>query len=263
MGKAREIVALSEYTQRQRWIETVCLLIFLALTLGLLTKLVWSLSLQNSWVLFAGFLTGIIAADFVSGFVHWAADTWGTSEWPIVGPSLIRSFREHHVDQAAITRHDFVETNGASSMVCIPVTGLAFLIPLNQDNIWAYFATSFILFFSLFILLTNQIHKWSHSRQVPMIVKRLQDWGLILSGPHHRVHHTPPFEHYYCITTGWLNPILTGIRFFRTAEAIITKVTGAQPREDDQRLLSLKRGTTDDTRERTQTDLVQTRTSPL
>ena len=35
-------------------------------------------------VLFAA-LAGIITADFVSGLVHWGADTWGSIELPIVG----------------------------------------------------------------------------------------------------------------------------------------------------------------------------------
>jgi len=50
--------------------------------------------------------------------LHWGCDTWGKFETPIVGPTLIRSFRMHHVDPQDITTHGFIETNAAS---CYPM----------------------------------------------------------------------------------------------------------------------------------------------
>ena len=35
--------------------------------------------------IFLAALAGIITADFASGMVHWAADTWGSIELPIIG----------------------------------------------------------------------------------------------------------------------------------------------------------------------------------
>lgn len=56
---------------------------------------------------------------------------------------------------------------------------------------------------------------------------------ILLSKKNHQVHHHNPFDRYYCITTGWLNPILGSIAFWKRMEIMITRTTGAIPREDD------------------------------
>ena len=64
----------------------------------------------------------------------------------------------------------------------------------------------FIIFFSLMISLTNQIHKWAHTVHPPKLVKLLQNMHLILNPRNHVQHHIA-HDKYYCITTGWLNYI--------------------------------------------------------
>lgn len=178
----------------------------------------------------SAFMLGFVAADFTSGFVHWMADTWGTPEWPIIGKALIRPFREHHVDQKEITRHDFIETNGNNCFISIvPVAGAA-LLP--DDTVWFFAsAATFSMCFAIFG--TNQFHKWAHMDAPPAWVGLLQRASLVLPPEHHAVHHTPPFARYYCITVGWLNEPLYRLRFFQTLEKIVTRLTGLMPREDD------------------------------
>ena len=58
---------------------------------------------------------------------------------------------------------------------------------------------------------------------------------LILSPEHHSVHHSAPRDKYYCITVGWMNPLLEKVRFFRFCEAVISRVhpRALRPHPDD------------------------------
>jgi len=184
----------------------------------------------KEWVLFPAFFLGMLAADFLSGLAHWFADTWGTPDWPLLGKSLIRAFREHHVDPADITRHDFVETNGNSALVTVPVLSAALLVPLESAG--GLFAAATVGVACLALLFTNQIHLWAHLDRPPRLVALLQQAGLLLRREHHERHHRAPFDRHYCITTGWLNGILGRVHFYRVLERAITATTGAIPRED-------------------------------
>jgi hypothetical protein len=180
------------------------------------------------WLLPTALLLGYLIADFVSGAVHWLADNFGTEQMPLIGPTLIRPFREHHVDPRGITRHDFIETNGSNCLVCWPwLLAYYWFIPPGASIFTLAFITTWIVF-NVGIFATNQFHKWAHLEVIPPWIERLQSWRLILSPDHHQIHHTPPFERYYCITTGWLNPILCDrLRFFQRTESMIRWVIRA------------------------------------
>jgi plasmanylethanolamine desaturase len=66
-------------------------------------------------------------------------------------------------------------------------------------------------------------------------VRLLQMCRLFLGHAAHAEHHNRPYAANYCITTGWCNRPLEAIGFFRRLEAAITRLTGAQPRQDDRR----------------------------
>lgn len=195
---------------------------------------VWRLApaaVQYPWLAIAAAMTGFLAADFISGFVHWLADTWGSVDMPVIGKALLRPFREHHVDPKAITHHDFVETNGNNCFSSLPgVALIAFVDPVGP---WSFFGLTAMLFTVTFVLLTNQAHKWAHEDNPPALVALLQKLNLLLPPAHHDVHHTAPYNKYYCITVGWLNRPLQLLRFFQTLERMVTATTGIIPRKDD------------------------------
>lgn len=230
----KDPTALAEYTAGQRALEIFGIAAFFALTLWLSWRVQAAAdSAADWWLVCAALLAGYVMADFTSGLVHWLFDTWGSLYTPVVGKAFIRPFREHHFDEMAITRHDFIETNGNNSLVCLPVLGIAALVPVGPDAVSGIVITTFLMAVCAATFLTNQIHAWAHAERVPAVVRVLQRWHLVLPPEHHEIHHRRPHMTHYCITTGWLNAGLTAIGFFRILERAISSLTGAQPRQDD------------------------------
>jgi plasmanylethanolamine desaturase len=144
-------------------------------------------------------------ADLISGLVHLLFDTVGSPATPIIGSKFIRPFREHHNDPSAMTHGDFVAVNADNFFVCLPVVVPAcFLIEAERHP---YFAL-FILALMVPVLVTNQIHKWTHVPVAPPFVRWLQARGLVLSNDHHDVHHAEPRNRNYCITWGAMDRVL-------------------------------------------------------
>ena len=151
--------------------------------------------------------------------------------------AFIRPFREHHIDPLAITRHDYIETNGDNCLTTLPALAVGcyiFLVYPSTHITDYYIFYCFLLSLGLFITFTNQIHKWSHTySNLHPVVEFLQRTHLILPKRHHRTHHVAPHETYFCITTGWCNYPLEYCRFFSRIEWLIEKTFGVKPRVDD------------------------------
>jgi len=219
------------YSPLVRFTEVASVMVFLAGE-GWLAYRVWPHGHMHAWWvwLLAG-LGAYIFADFISGLFHWMGDTWGSPDMPILGKVFVRPFREHHVDQLAITRHDFLEINGANCLIALPPLAMLHFIPLTSS--FGVLAAGFFGVFLFWIFLTNQFHMWAHIEHRPKLVIWAQKYHLILPKEHHQIHHAAPYLKYYCITNGWLNAPLHHLRFFRISERIISAITGLVPREDD------------------------------
>ena len=151
---------------------------------------------------------GYIVSDFLSGFVHWAGDTVGDESTPILGrTSCGRSVTTTSIRRTSpgtISSRRTATTASSSPVLML----VLFLLPETTGVL--FYTCVVIACTALFVFCTNQFHKWAHTRTRP-VDRLLQRAGLILSPEHHVIHHTAPRDKYYCITVGWMNPVLEKI----------------------------------------------------
>ena len=168
---------------------------------------------------------GMLAGDFVSGLVHWLADTYGSERTPLFGANFIKWFRLHHVYPKDICTHDFVSTNGNTCILAAPLVGfcLPFVWEEEVSAMRAFTVLTTVLTAATTVA-TNQFHKWAHADVPPRVARLLQRAHLILRPQHHSQHHTAPHLTDYCIANGWLNPLLERIKFFGSLEQALRKL---------------------------------------
>jgi len=170
----------------------------------------------------AGCLVGYLLADLVAGTVHWIADRHFDPATPCLGPLLIEPFRAHHDDPRSITRHDFFEVLGNNALVAIPAASLLAWLP-PAASAAACFAVTAALAATLAAVATNLFHAWAHTERPPRLVRGLQAAGLILTPARHARHHRGPHDRAYCVTSGWLNPLLDRAGVFARLDALIER----------------------------------------
>src|SRR5688572_12991868 len=114
-------------------------------------RLVSEIDVSQWWIPLA-LVSGAVAADFSSGVVHWAADTWGRDDLPVVGPRLLVPFRVHHINPNDFVSRPFVDTNGEVALPAALTLAGAFAIPLHTG--WGLVAAVFVQAFCSVGMLT-------------------------------------------------------------------------------------------------------------
>jgi ubiquitin-conjugating enzyme E2 variant len=181
-----------------RWLEILGLILCGLLQLALTVKF-WG-QLSFVWMIPLVILA-LVAADLVAALIHWFFDTWFTPETPIIG-GIIAPFREHHIDQLAILKNDFVGTAGGPSWI-----GVFVLVPVIiwGGPVWAFF----LGWLANFASQGDTVHRAIHLRErAPWPIKVLQRLHLVQTFQQHDGHHTPPHHNGWAILTGWWNPVL-------------------------------------------------------
>ena len=229
-GERSPLPALTAPSGRQLLVSGLWIFAAVALLIAVTLRLSHQIDRWQWWIP-VSFLLGVIVADFLSGVVHWAADTWGRADMPMIGKRVLFPFRVHHVNPDDILRRSFLDANGDVAAVTVPaLIGLLF-VPV--DNAAGQIVSVAGIGCCAIGMLTNQIHQWAHRPSPPGSVRLLQALGLVLRPDDHARHHANPYDRHYCITTGWCNRLLELTGFFRRLETAVTALTGIRPREDE------------------------------
>ena len=160
----------------------------------------------------------VIAADFITGLVHWWEDAYGKPSWPIIGKHVIEPNLIHHKDPTAMTRGTFFDRNWQPLTAALIASGVARLVLGYLD--WRVTLT-----FAL-AGLGNEVHCWQHLplRQVPKPARLLQEIGILQSRVQHAHHHRHPYAKNYCTLTNFTNAVLERVAFWRWLEAAIAGI---------------------------------------
>lgn len=188
--------------------------------------------LDFAWTLLLAIPLGWVMGDFVTGMVHWAADTYGSVNTFVLGPNFVKPFRLHHRHPQAICAHDIFVTIGNTCILAVPLMTIClYFLWADQVSLLLAFFTSVMAFMTATTVATNLFHKWAHADSPPQIIILLQRANLVLRPEHHAAHHAHPHHNSYCITNGWCNPLLDRIKFFRGLEYALAVVRILPSRE--------------------------------
>lgn len=170
--------------------------------------------------LLASGVVGWLLADLLSGLVHWAGDTLGSERTPVLGPSFIAPFREHHDDPQAMVAHGTVELVGSTALLSLPsLVPVTHLVAFEGRGALRLALGGVLLATLLGVVVTNLVHRWAHMDRPPAVAALLQRTGLILTPARHERHHTAPFDGWFCISSGLLDGLLMRIGLWERLNA--------------------------------------------
>lgn len=164
-----------------------------------------------------------LAADFLSGLVHWWEDR------ALVGASRFAWLNSVRADNERHHRHptSFLTLSWWSniSTTAPPAWAIAALALWSGHSFFAL--TIFFLGFG------NLIHRWSHDHRDdrPVVVIAFQRIGLFASPSQHAGHHfrrgkkveRETADCRFCVMSDWLNPVLDRVGLWRALSAIFGK----------------------------------------
>jgi len=171
------------------------------------------------------FMATVVAAELVTGLVHWLEDAYIREDTPLIGRRIARPNIVHHHYPRFMTRHNWLQSSWDLCLLAALVVGGA----------WALgWLTWEVGVFAALVANANEFHKWEHRtrKENGRVISFLQDIRVLQTGRHHARHHTDPKNSHYCTITNFVNPVLDGLRVWAGIEWVLAKTVGLERRPD-------------------------------
>lgn len=172
--------------------------------------------------LIVNFFACYMAADFLSGVLHWWEDRYINSQTPLLGKSIGEPNERHHREPSYFLGFSYWER------IKISVLGVLTIGILLSSLGWMNWQIALTL---LILSQANQVHALAHQGRTKngQLVYFMQTIGLLQSNKEHAKHHTPPFNRNYCVISNWLNPLLSKLHFWTQLERIVKFIFKVEP----------------------------------
>jgi ubiquitin-conjugating enzyme E2 variant len=175
---------------------------------------------------------GLFIADWLSGLVHWATDTWFDE---MLSDRVISIAREHHLYPQHIIGYgfrDYVAYSSGPALLTLGPPALLLTLGLAPSG-WTWPAVALLEMLAVLMVFGTHFHRLGHRRSRWRLVRWLQDTPLLVGPRHHGVHHGGGHDIRYCVVNGWANFVCDRLGFWRWLEGVVQRVTGAVPRQND------------------------------
>lgn len=236
-GAASEAFAIEPYSRKDLVFHATGGILCGLVTLGAVVWLIATWRARDpAWLpVSIAVLVGIFAADFASGFLHWAFDTWFDESMGFIRRMVVM-VREHHIYPNRIFQLSFYHDAGTLSWIALIVTAVPIacaVFALAPTSPWGCYVVVASVVFTVLLVFMLEFHKCGHRREAPSWIRMLQRTGVLLSFQHHIQHHSGNHDRNYCLINGWADRTLGRIGLFRGLEWLIYRLTGAVPQRND------------------------------
>ena len=123
-----------------------------------------------------------LVVDWISGFVHWCEDSYGSPSTPFSGRRITKPNLRHHFNPRSFVHNSWF----ASSELLLGACGAALLVAWGLGRLSPMVVVAAVLGIN-----ANQVHKWSHRSEAENgpVIAALQRLRLLQSPRHHQQHH--------------------------------------------------------------------------